>query len=40
VKGFGLGLYYVKTIIDAHQGKIDVKSKPGMGSTFSIKLPA
>ena len=40
VKGFGLGLYYVKTIIDAHHGKIDVKSKPGIGSTFIIKLPA
>ena len=39
VKGFGLGLYYVKTIIDAHHGKIDVKSRPGIGSTFIIKLP-
>ena len=39
VKGFGLGLYYVKLIIDSHGGKIDVKSKPGEGTTFSVFLP-
>jgi two-component system phosphate regulon sensor histidine kinase PhoR len=39
VKGFGLGLFYVKLIIDAHKGKIDVKSKPGEGTTFTIWLP-
>ncbi|MGC9331393.1 MAG: sensor histidine kinase [Bacteroidales bacterium] len=38
VKGFGLGLYYVKEIINAHKGLIDVKSTPGKGTTFIIKL--
>lgn len=36
VKGFGLGLYYVKLIVDAHQGKILVKSEPKVGTTFSL----
>jgi two-component system phosphate regulon sensor histidine kinase PhoR len=39
VKGFGLGLYYVKLIIEAHEGKIDVKSALNKGTTFSISLP-
>lgn len=39
VKGFGLGLYYVKLIIDAHKGKVEVKSSLGKGTTFTILLP-
>ena len=36
VKGFGLGLYYVKLIMDAHLGKIEIKSALAKGTTFSL----
>ncbi len=39
VKGFGLGLSYVKVIVDAHKGSISVKSKSGEGSTFTVLIP-
>lgn len=39
VKGFGIGLSYVKWILEKLRGSISVKSKPGHGSVFSIRLP-
>ena len=38
-KGIGLGLAVCKSIIDRHEGQIDVESNVGKGTTFTIKLP-
>ena len=38
--GYGLGLSIAKKIVNDHNGSIDVKSKRGQGTTFTIKLPA
>lgn len=39
VKGFGLGLAYVKAIVEMHEGSVDVQSDLGRGSTFTVILP-
>lgn len=39
IKGFGLGLSYVKAIVMAHKGEVFVDSEPGRGSRFEISIP-
>jgi signal transduction histidine kinase len=37
--GYGLGLYFVRMALDAHGGHVSFKSKPGGGTTFTVRLP-
>jgi len=39
VKGFGLGLDFVKKVVQGHHGKVHVQSIPGVGSEFEVLLP-
>jgi PAS domain S-box-containing protein len=39
IQGSGLGLSIVKTIVESHEGRIDVRSEPGTGTTFTVTLP-
>ena len=38
-KGLGIGMFQSKTIVEAHHGKINVESEPGVGTTFRVMLP-
>ena len=40
VKGFGLGLYYVRQVAEGHGGRVALRSEPGRGSEFALWLPA
>jgi two-component system, OmpR family, phosphate regulon sensor histidine kinase PhoR len=39
VKGFGLGLFYVREICNQHKWQLSIESEPGAGSTFTIRIP-
>lgn len=40
VKGFGLGLAFVRQVTEAHGGRVTLESTPGKGSTFTVRFPA
>ena len=39
VKGFGLGLHYLKMVVNAHKWDLDLQSEEGKGSMFTIVMP-
>lgn len=39
VRGYGLGLYYARTIVERHNGRIEARSRKGEGTTITITLP-
>ena len=39
ITGFGLGLYIVRKIVEAHSGSIQIESRLGVGSTFTVRIP-
>ena len=39
VKGFGIGLSYVKLIVEAHRGSVSIRSQVGKGTTAELKFP-
>jgi signal transduction histidine kinase len=38
-QGMGIGLFQSKMIVEAHQGRSEVESEPGVGTTFKVMLP-
>jgi signal transduction histidine kinase len=37
--GIGIGMFHCKTIVEAHQGRIEAESEVGKGTTFRVRLP-
>ncbi len=40
VRGAGVGLFIVKSLVDAHGGQISVETEQGQGTSFTVRLPA